>query len=138
MRRGPGSPISIAEAIADRNLLGAAIGDADSWRGWMAILKAAFGRPLTESEAAVFAEVSGGRPVPASRVQELWAIVGRRGGKSRMAAAVATFIAAFEDHRGKLAPGETGHVLVLAASKSQAKAVHNYVLGFFESSQLLK
>ncbi|MEI9899642.1 MAG: hypothetical protein WDN31_05270 [Hyphomicrobium sp.] len=71
-------------------------------------------------------------------MQELWAIVGRRGGKSRMAAAVATFIAAFEDHRGKLAPGETGHVLVLAASKSQAKAVHNYVLGFFESSKILK
>jgi len=39
---------------------------------------------------------------------------------------------------GKLAPGETGHVIVLAASKSQARAVHDYVAGFFESSPILR
>lgn len=54
-----------------------------------------------------------------------------------MAALAASYIAAFGDHAGKLAPGETGHVIVLAASKSQARAVHDYVAGFFESSPIL-
>ena len=34
--------IPISEALADPNLLGAALGDVASWRTWRAILKAAF------------------------------------------------------------------------------------------------
>ena len=45
--------------------------------------------------------------------------------------------AAFIDHATKLAPGETGVCLVLAASKSQASVVFGHMKGFFEASPLM-
>lgn len=130
--------ITIDQALVDPKLLGAALGPVGSWTVWIAILRAAFGLELTESELSAFQGVSGGREPPKERVRELWAIIGRRAGKSRMAAALATFIAAFVDHTGKLAPGEVGTVLVLAASKTQAQTVFRYVVAFFEQSAILK
>ena len=102
----------------DRNLLGAALGDATSWSPWIAILRAAFGLPLDEQQQQVFNRVAGGRDPPSQRVKELWSVCGRRSGKTRMAAAISVYIAAIEQH--KLAPGEVGYVLLLAASKAQA------------------
>ena len=63
-------------------------------------------------------------------------IIGRRGGKSRMAAAVAVYCAAFVKHR--LAAGEIGMVLVLAASTAQAKTVFEYIRGFLDNSPALR
>jgi len=39
---------------------------------------------------------------------ELWLAVGRRGGKSQIAALVAVYEAAFKDYTDRLAPGEAG------------------------------
>jgi hypothetical protein len=128
---------TIDEAIADNSLLGAALGDVRPWQTWRTILRAAFGLKLNRVEARRFAAVAGDRKAPSKRVRELWAVAGRRGGKSRMAAAVACYIAAFEDHRSKLAPGEVGYVLVLAPSKAQARVIRDYVEGFFAASPIL-
>lgn len=129
---------TIDAALADPRLLGAAIGDLEPWRAWRTILKAAFGLKLNRSEGRTFAKLAGGRKAPRKRVAELWVIAGRRGGKSRMAAGASTYIATFEDHRAKLAPGETGHVLVLSPSKAQARAVRDYAEGFLEASPILR
>jgi hypothetical protein len=123
--------------MADKNLLGAALGDLSPWSVWAAVFKALYGLGLSRAERRVFGKVAGGRKPPRGRVRELWAIVGRRGGKSRMAACVACYIASFVDHSHKLAAGETGYVLVLAASKSQADAVFQYCVGFLTASPLL-
>jgi hypothetical protein len=128
----------IDTALSDPLLLGAAIGDPAPWATWRIILKAAFGLRLDKSEARILAKVSGGRKPPRKRVQELWVIAGRRGGKSRMAAAVSAYIAGFDDHRGKLAPGETGFVLAVAPSKSQARTIRDYTEGFFDQSAILR
>jgi hypothetical protein len=80
--------ITIDEVLRDPNLLGAALGDPSSWSTWLSVLKAAFGQPLDTDEAAAFSAVAGGRASPLERVRELWAAVGRRAGKSRLAAAV--------------------------------------------------
>ena len=109
-------------ALLDPNLLGAALGDAESWSAWVAALRAAFGLPLDAQDLAAFARVAGNRAPPARQVPELWAVIGRRGGKSRIAAAIATYIAAFVDHRSRLAPGEIGYVLVLAPTQAQARS----------------
>jgi hypothetical protein len=45
------------------------------------------------------------------------------------------FLALFQQHR--LAPGEVGVVLVLAASKAQASVVFRYVIGFLQASAVL-
>jgi hypothetical protein len=52
-----------------------------------------------------------------------------------MAAALAVYHACFVQHR--LAPGERGMVLVLAASVEQAKVVFNYALAFLTESPVL-
>jgi hypothetical protein len=127
---------TIDRALTDSALLGAALGDIKTWQTWRVILKAAFGTTLNREEARAFASVAGSRAPPTKRVRELWAIVGRRGGKSRMAAALAVYIACFQQHR--LAKGEVGMVLCLAASQDQAKIVFRYVLAFLESSPILQ
>jgi hypothetical protein len=130
--------IPISEALVDANLLGAALGDIASWRTWQTILKAAFAEALTDEERSLFALVAGDRAPPSKRVRELWAgPIGRRSGKSRMAAAVAVHIAALTDHRARLVPGEIGTVAVIAASRDQANTVFNYIRGFLMASPLL-
>jgi hypothetical protein len=79
----------IAQAIVDPNLFGAPFLQQETWETWLAVLKAAFGTPLNQDERRAFESVSGGRKSPARRVRELWCLIGRRGGKSRIAAALA-------------------------------------------------
>ena len=119
----------------DKHLLGAALGDPATWATWLVVLRAAFGLTLDEAEERIFTDIAGGRKPPISRVRELWAVVGRRAGKSRMAAAVACYQALFVKH--KLAIGEVGMVLVCAASQAQARTVFGYIRGFLEASPAL-
>src|SRR5262245_24935328 len=128
--------ITIDRALLDENLLGSSLEDKTDWRTWMTVLRAAFGLPLDEEQRAIFHQIAGERGPPHKRVRELWAVVGRRGGKSRMAAALAVFIACFIKH--ELSAGEVGHVLVLAASKDQAKVVFEYTKSFLQDSPVLR
>ena len=134
MTRRP--PPDIDAALVDRALLGAALGDARSWQTWRAVLRASFGLELNRDEARAFASVAGSRAPPQKRVRELWCIIGRRGGKSRIAAAIAVYLAIFVKHR--LAAGERGMVLVLSASVEQSRVVFSYAKAFFESSLVLR
>jgi hypothetical protein len=127
---------TIDQALCDRKLLGAALGDSKSWQAWRVVLKATFGLALNRVEARAFAAVAGSRQPPAQRVRELWCICGRRSGKSRMSALIAVFLAAFGNYQ--LARSEVGMVLVLAASQSQAHTVFEYVRGFLEASPILR
>src|SRR5262245_24784564 len=130
------SPLAIDKVLTDPRLLGAELAPIETWATWLAVLKAAFALPLDDAERATFMSVAGGRVIPLKRVRELWVIAGRRGGKSRMAAALAVFFALFVKH--KLAGGERGMVLVLAASMEQAKVVFNYVAAFLQASEVLR
>ena len=112
--------MNIDQALAP-NLLGAALGDTQTWQTWRVVLKACFGLELNREEARAFASVAGSRAPPAQRIRELWAIVGRRGGKSKIAAALAVYFALFTNPR--LSMGEIGMVLVLAASRDQDAVV---------------
>src|SRR5262245_42379844 len=119
------TPLAIDKVLSDPRLLGAALGPIETWATWTIALRAAFALPLTDEERKVFTAIAGNRDLPKQRVRELWAIIGRRGGKSRIAAALACYFALFVKH--KLAGGETAMVLVLAATTDQAKVVFNYV-----------
>lgn len=128
--------ITVDEAMTDKRLLGAALGDPRTWTTWRAVLRAAFGLPLNDTQRSAFATVAGDREPPARRVDELWCVVGRRGGKTRTASAIASFIGAIETHR--LAPGEVGFVLLLAPSKPQAAIALEYIKGFLQASPVLR
>ena len=127
---------SIDRALLDKHLLGAALGDPRTWSTWLVVLRAAFGLQLSRSDRRMFATIAGRRTPPKRRVRELWAAIGRRAGKSRIAAALAVYFAAFVPH--KLAAGERGMVLVLAASQEQSRSTFSYALAFLRESPALK
>jgi hypothetical protein len=129
--------IRIDRALIDPGLLGAGFGDPKTWQLWSTALKGAFGISLNRAETEQFATIAGGRQPPAQRVKELWCVLGRRSGKSRVAAALAVYFAILSDHAGKLAAGEVGYVFVLAASKDQARTIKNYCEGFLRASPML-
>jgi hypothetical protein len=128
--------IDIEAALQDRQLLGAALGDAETWATWLVALKAAFGIKLNRSERRTFASIAGSRRPPRQKLHELWAIAGRGSGKSRMSAAIAVYLACFQEH--DLDPGEQGFVLVLAGSRDQAKMVFSYASAFLRRSPILR
>jgi hypothetical protein len=74
--------VTMRRAQSDRHLLGAVLGG-DSWLAWRVLLIAAMGEVLTDKERAIFAKLTGREREPSQRVDELWCIIGRRGGKSR-------------------------------------------------------
>jgi anti-sigma factor RsiW len=132
------APISLDDALTDPHLLGAALGPVAPWSAWRAILKAAFAEPLTPAELKTFKALAGGRKPPKRRVSELWVGAGRRSGKSRAAALVATYLGAIlGDHAHRLAPGEQGVVLLVAPTKEQAGLARAYVKAFLSTSAFL-
>lgn len=86
--------------------------------------------PLDGDALETFRRHTGRTTAPTEPFNEAWVIVGRRGGKSRIAALVAVFLAVFRDYTDVLADGERAVVMVLAADRKQARVVFGYVLGF--------
>jgi hypothetical protein len=82
---------------------------------------------------ALYWRCTGRQTPPAVPVTEAYAIVGRRGGKSRFAAALAVEAACLRDWTGSLAPGEWATVAVIAADRSQARNVFQYVEGLIDA-----
>ena len=106
-----------------------------SWTTWRVVLTALFGLPMTEDQATVFRGLTGREAPPTHPARELWAIVGRRGGKSRIAALLAVWLACFR--RYTLAPGERGVAMVLAADRRQARVVLGYIVALIDAVPML-
>lgn len=103
-----------------------------SWDAWRVFWAVVYALPLSENGLEVFRRCTGRQTPPTKPVREAWVIVGRRGGKSRMAALGATFAATRRDWRAVLAPGETGTIPLIAADRSQARVALGYVRGLVQ------
>lgn len=125
--------VSLREALADPRLLGGAM-PGDSWAVWRTLLIAAVGEALTNDERAVFAQLTGRDREPLQMVEELWAIVGRRGGKTRAAGTLGAYVGTCCDVSSVLAPGERAVIPVLAASQKQASRAFMHIRGVLEHS----
>ncbi|HWK87027.1 MAG TPA: terminase [Xanthobacteraceae bacterium] len=128
--------IGIREAIADPKLIGAALGNPETFFNHIVYIAAALGERLNRQELRAFRKIAGSRKSPRQKVRELWVICGRRGGKTRMAALLATYLALCVDWSEQLAAGEIGYVLLLAPSKEQASIAFSYIRGFIEESEV--
>lgn len=127
--------VTIRDAMCDPQLFGSTFGG-DSFAAWRALLSGFYGLPLSDDEAETWHSVTGRTESATEAHDELWLVVGRRGGKSHAAALLAVFEAAFKDHRDKLAAGEWATVLLLAADRPQARTLLRYVRGMFEHPML--
>lgn len=127
--------LSILDLLSDKALFRTLLGTTE-WRPWRAFLAALFGLPPEDDTAATLIRQCTGRStLPSTAAREAFCIVGRRGGKSRIAALLAVYLACFRRYR--LAPGERGVVMVIAADRKQARVVFRYVLAFLNAVPML-
>jgi hypothetical protein len=129
--------VTVLDAMGDPNLLGAAFPAPETWAAWRALLASVFALPLGEAETALYREHTSRQSPPASPAREAWLVVGRRGGKSRVAATVAVYLACFRDYRHVLAPGERGTLPLIACDRRQARTLVRYVDALLDASPML-
>ena len=99
-----------------------------SARCWRAIagrpgvcfLIAIVGEALTDDERVIFRALTGRISEPLEPVQEFWAVIGRRGGKTRAMAILAALFGGLHRSQGHPGSRRTGRIPLLAASVQQA------------------
>jgi len=122
--------VTMRRALEDPDLFGAILPGA-SWSSWRVLLIALIGEELTEAERETFAALTGREKEPLQCVEEVWAIIGRRGGKTRAIAVLAAYLAALVDYSDILAPGERASLPIMSASVWQAGKAKQYLDGIF-------
>lgn len=127
--------MNILEATQDPALFGDQFGG-DSWANWRALLAGFYGLPMDDDAAEVFRQLTN-RDAPTEPHDELWLVIGRRGGKSNSAALLAVYEAVFNDHRSKLAPGEVATVMVVSSDRKQSRSVMRYIRGLLLENPML-
>lgn len=123
---------TMRHALEDPDIFGSILAG-PSWASWRVILIASQGEPLTDDERAIFTALTGREFEPTEPVDELWGIVGRRGGKTRAFAVLAAFYAALVDYSAVQAPGERIKIPLLASTTTQAAKAFSYIKGIFEA-----
>jgi hypothetical protein len=128
--------MTLLEALRDPNLFGRHF-KGQSWKAWRVFLAALFAEALPGDDLAVYRTCTGREAWPQAPFTEAALIVGRRGGKSRTLALIAVFLACFKDYGPFLAPGEVATIAVLAADRSQARAIFRFCLGLLRAVPLI-
>ena len=83
-----------------------------------------------------YKKCTGRQTIPEGPVKEVWAQVGRGGGKTR--AAAAALVASAIKEYPSLAPGERGKAFLLAQNRGTARQAFSYVRGILNGDKLLK
>lgn len=125
--------MNIVEAMTDNHLFGLQFGG-ESWHNWRVLLGGFYG---LETDATKFKHLTQREP-PLVPLDELWLVVGRRGGKSQIAALLAVYEAIFNDYSDRLAAGEVATIAVIAADRKQARTIIRYINGLLENPMLKK
>lgn len=122
--------ISMREALEDPEVFGRIL-PGHSWAYWRAVLIASQGEPLKPEELDIYRELSGRSEAPTKPFKELWAVCGRRAGKTRALAVGASYFARLIDYSDSFGPGQRGRLPIMAAAKDTAREAFNYLLGIF-------
>lgn len=130
--------MNIIRALDDPAIFGTVLPDPSTWGAWRAFLKALFGLPMVDAEAALFRESTGRTTLPTEAFAVAWLICGRRGGKSFALALIAVFKACFVDYRPYLARGERATIVIVAADRRQSRVIFRYVRGVMEAVPTLR
>lgn len=111
-------------------VLGSVFGT-ETWATWRAALKAAFALGLTDAERTIVTELTQRTTLPTAPVRELWMLLGRRSGKSIIAALLAVWATCCRAYT--LAPGEVGIFVIVAADLKQARIIKRYIAGLLRA-----
>jgi len=101
-------------------------------------LRLPYGLPLTKKQNGIAQAALDMAEIVRKVSQEITYVCGRRGGKSdRLAGNIATFEAVTGGHEKHLAPGERGHIVLIAQDKRACRVLYRFILAKFENSPLL-
>jgi hypothetical protein len=129
--------MTLLEAMLDPNLFGRHF-RGKSWIAWKAFVAALGAEAPRGDDLATYSVCTGREAWPSSPFTEAALIIGRRGGKSRILALIAAYLATMPDYGPYLAAGEVATVAVLAVDRNQARVIFRFVLGFLKASPLLE
>lgn len=130
--------INILQAIDDQAIFAPWLSKFDM-TAWRAFHAAVFGLPMSEVEAGIYRAATSRQTLPERRAVEVYAPVGRRGGKSANAAILAVYMTAIETGWLKyLAPGQQAVFPIISVDRQACREVLNYCRGILYSSPLLK
>ncbi len=110
----------------------------NTWGPWRSFLAALFALSLDGVALDLYRTHTGRQTPPQAAFTEAALIVGRRGGKSRILALIAVFLAVFRDYEEHLAPGEVATIGIMAASQRQARSIFRFVAGLLDAVPMLK
>ncbi|MBE0471448.1 MAG: hypothetical protein IBX55_18305 [Methyloprofundus sp.] len=129
--------VTIRDLMNDPQLFGDTFAG-ETWDAWRALLSGFYGLPLSDTELDTFKQLTGREKAPSQAHDELWLVVGRRGGKTNTSALLAVYEAVFNNHAEKLAPGEVATVMLIAADRKQARSAFRYISGLLNGNPMLK
>ena len=129
--------MTIVEAMEDPALFGRHFRDPEAWTAWRSFLAALLALPMDDQALALYQACTGRTDAPTEPAKEGWLVIGRRGGKSRILALIAVYLATFRDWRPFLAPGEKGFLTVIASDRRQARSIMGYVRAFLVETPML-
>jgi hypothetical protein len=109
----------------------------ETWAAWRAFSAALFGLPMDADTLALYRHHTGRTEPPAEPFKEAALICGRRGGKSRELALIATYLATMRDYASFLAPGEVATIAIIAADRKQARSIFRFIEGMLTETPLL-
>lgn len=130
--------MTIIDTITDAALFKPLFRDLSTWANWLTVLRAVFALPMTDAERILFTQLSDRETPPTTPVEEAWLLVGRRGGKSRIAALIAVYLSCFRDYTAVRAPGERITIMVIACDRRQARTIFRYALALLEQVPMLR
>ena len=128
--------MNIISAIHSEKLFKSCFRDLKTWSSWICLLKALFALEMNKKEFSLYQECTGRKSAPVSECKESWIIVGRRGGKSFIAAIIALYLALFYDYQKFLGPGESGVIQIVASDRSQAGVILGYIKGILKANPI--
>ena len=129
-------PLPILAAMDDPETFGRWF-KGETWAAWRAFLKAWLATPMDAGELEIYRRCTGRTEPPAEPFTEASLICGRRGGKSRVLALLATCAATMREYEEFLAPGEVATIAVIAADRRQARTIFRYVAGMLDAVPVL-
>jgi hypothetical protein len=103
-----------------------------SWDAWKTFLRVLFALPISIAEMNLYKQCTGRSDLPKAQPNEMYLVIGRRGGKSVICSLIAVYLACFRSYEKYRAPGEQLVVMLLAANRAQAKILLRYVGAFFD------
>ncbi len=136
--------ITITKAIKDEQLFRTFLQNGDeeirTWSNWLTYLRVLYGLKISSKRAALIKDCTGRNmnQLPENGFNTSLALVGRRSGKSKVAAIIGAFEAALSGKEKLLSKGEIGMVPIISPTKLQSQIVKSYIRAIFESTPMLQ